>query len=498
MLAAVLSRRSSLRAATIVPRRIAGVRRLVDSQREGLLNGGRGRLTIGLVLITTLTAFEALAVATAMPAVEDDLGGVELYGLAFSAFMLSSLIGITSAGQQSDTAAPAKPFAAGVALLGLGLVVAGVAPSMGVLVVGRTIQGLGSGAVSTVTYVAIGRGYSERLQPRMFALLAAAWVVPGLVGPAAAGVIAEHLGWRVVFLGLLPLLPLVAVLTFPVLRTLQPRSVVSTPSRTLAAVLLACGAGALLFGLASPLLVAAPLVVAGAGASIVSLRRLLPPGTFLARAGLPAVVATAGLTNVAFGGAEAFLPFALTEVRGLTPSRAGLALTAAVLSWTAGTQIQSRRAHRWPPRLVTAGGLVFVTVGIGSTLAVLAEGVPVYVGVLTWAVSGFGMGLAIPTIALATLAEAADDALGSASAAMNLATVLGLAMGTGLGGAVLAIGDSAEWAPTTSIATVFAMMVALGTVAFCAALRMPGAAAPVLAAAAADPAPPARVSSTHG
>lgn len=471
---------------------------MAETQAEGLLNGGRGRLTVGLVLITTLTAFEALAVATAMPAVEDDLGGVELYGLAFSAFMLSSLVGITSAGQQSDIAAPARPFAAGVGLLGLGLAVAGLAPSMAVLVVGRAIQGLGSGAVSTVAYVAIGRGYSERLQPRMFALLAAAWVVPGLVGPAAAGAVAEHLGWRVVFLGLLPLLPLVAVLTFPVLRTLQPANGAGTSSHTLAAVLLAGGTGALLFGLASSPLVAAPLVVAGGAASIASLRRLLPRGTFIARTGLPAVVATAGLTNVAFGGAEAFLPLALTEVRGLSPSHAGLALTAAVLSWTAGTQIQSRRAHQWSPRLVTAWGLVFVILGIGSTLAVLAEGVPVYVGALTWAVSGFGMGLAIPTIALATFAEAAADALGSASAAMNLATVLGLAMGTGLGGAVVAIGDSSEWAPTTSIATVFAMMVAPATVAFCAALRMPGATTPMLPVAAADPAPPARVSSTHG
>ena len=360
--------------------------------------------------------------------------------------------------------------------LAAGLLVAGLAPSMGVLVIGRGIQGLGSGAVSTVAYVAIGRGYSDRLQPRMFAVLAGAWVVPGLVGPAAAGAVAQHFGWRLVFLGLLPFLPLLTLLTFPVLRTLGPNAANPTASHTGAAVVLAFATGSMLFGLASsePFVIV-PLVIAGGAASIASLRRLLPAGTFRAGAGLPAVVATAGLTNMAFGGAEAFLPFALTEIRGLSPSRAGLALTAAVLSWTAGTQIQSRRAHRWSPRSLATAGLLFVIAGIGSSAAILVEDVPVFVAAFTWALSGFGMGLTIPTISLATLAEGGDDALGAASASMNLATVLGLAVGTGLGGALVSAGETAGWEPPVSVAAVFGLMLGLGAVALVTALRMPRA-----------------------
>src|SRR5437016_4651379 len=159
----------------------------------GLLDAQRRALTVGLVLVITMVAFEALAVATALPKTVDDLGGVSLYGWAFSAFMLANLIGITVAGHQADARGPAPPLFAGLVLFGAGLVICGAAPSMVVVVAGRAVQGLGAGAVPAVAYVAIGRGYPEALRPRMFAVMSSAWVVPGIVGPGVAGFGAEAL-----------------------------------------------------------------------------------------------------------------------------------------------------------------------------------------------------------------------------------------------------------------------------------------------------------------
>ncbi|MGH2609538.1 MAG: MFS transporter, partial [Tepidiformaceae bacterium] len=153
----------------------------------------RGALTTGLVMMITVAAFEALAVATVMPAVKDDLGGVALYGWAFSAFLLASLVGITFAGEQADRHGPARPFAIGLALFAVGLAIGGLAPAMWVLVIGRAIQGLGAGVIPPVAYVAVARAYPDEARPRMFALFATAWVVPGLVGPGLAGVTAEYL-----------------------------------------------------------------------------------------------------------------------------------------------------------------------------------------------------------------------------------------------------------------------------------------------------------------
>src|ERR1700685_867072 len=96
----------------------------------------------GVVLTITFVASEALAVVTVMPVVARDLGGFRLYGWVFSAFMLGSVVGIVAAGRGADTRGPAIPFVAGLVLFGVGLAVAGLAPSMEVLVTGRVLQGV--------------------------------------------------------------------------------------------------------------------------------------------------------------------------------------------------------------------------------------------------------------------------------------------------------------------------------------------------------------------
>ena len=137
------------------------------------------------MLTTTFIAAEALAVITIMPLLARDLRGLNLYGWVFSAFMLGSLIGTVAAGREADRVGPARPYLAGLVLFGSGLAVAGLAPSMAVLVGGRFLQGIGAGAVPAVAYVAIGRNLPEHLRARMMAVLSSAWVVPGLLGPVS-------------------------------------------------------------------------------------------------------------------------------------------------------------------------------------------------------------------------------------------------------------------------------------------------------------------------
>ena len=104
----------------------------------------RRALTTGLVLTITLVAFEALAVSTVMPEVQADLRGLAWYGWVFSGFFLGQLLGIVMAGHEADRRGPAAPFALGLALFVVGLLVGGFAVSMPMLVLGRVIQGLGA------------------------------------------------------------------------------------------------------------------------------------------------------------------------------------------------------------------------------------------------------------------------------------------------------------------------------------------------------------------
>src|SRR5689334_15928773 len=194
---------------------------LVADAPAGIWSRAHRSLTIGLILTVSGAAFEALAVATTLPATIRDLGGLALYGWAFSAFMLANLIGITVAGAEADRQGPARPFIAGIAAFVLGLIVVVLAPSMPVVILGRAVQGFGAGVISSVAYIGIGRGYPESAKPRMLAVLSSAWVVPGLIGPALAGVISDYAGWRWVFLGLVPIQVIGAILTLPALRQLS-------------------------------------------------------------------------------------------------------------------------------------------------------------------------------------------------------------------------------------------------------------------------------------
>src|SRR6201992_2801597 len=182
------------------------------SADDGIWAPARRPLTVGLVLAVTFVAFEALAVATILPLVGRHLGDLRLYGWVFSAFLLASLIGIVVAGTLADRVPLGRPMLGGLALFALGLVIGGTAPDMAVLVAGRAVQGLGAGVVPAVAYVAISRGYPEGCRPRMFAVLSTAWVIPGLIGPAIAALVASAFGERGVFLGLLPLVAVVILL----------------------------------------------------------------------------------------------------------------------------------------------------------------------------------------------------------------------------------------------------------------------------------------------
>jgi MFS family permease len=441
---------------------------------------------VGLVLVVTAVAIEAISVATAMPTVARDLGGISLYGWTFSAFMLANLVGTVAGGAGADRRGPAGPLMVGLALFAAGLAVAGGAPSMAVVVVGRAVQGLGAGAVAAVAYVSIGRGYPPEARPRMLAVLSTAWVVPGLVGPAVAGAVAQHLTWRLVFLGLLPVVAVAGVMSFVPLRRLPPvarepkrpdgsgsADAASDTARLPAAVALAVGAGMVLAALSSRAPVSGTLTgVVGALVSYSALRQLMPDGTFSARPWVGAAVAIRGLLTFCFFGTEAFLPLALTSIHHESPTQAGLVLTTATLGWTTGSWVQARRANAWGRRRTLVTGLVLVLSGVGAVSVVVA-GAPAPVAVASWAVAGLGMGLAYPTTILVALEHAEPGSEGAASASVQLSDVLGVSLGTGLGGAALSWAVSAGGGRVVGIGWADALGFAGGLLALVACLRLP-------------------------
>ncbi len=445
---------------------------------DRLLAPHRRALTLGLVLTITMVGFEALAVATAMPIAREHLGGLRLYGLVFTAYMLANLLGIILAGQQADRRGPAAPFGFGTSIFAAGLLIASVAPSMLVLVAGRAVQGFGGGLMITAVWVGIGRGYPERLRARMFTLLSSAWVIPAVLGPAVAGAVAEQLSWRLVFAGLLPFVALAGVLTLPGMRSVGAPAGPPAPGRMTQAALYTVGASMLATGLAIDYPPAAVVLVAGGAAiGLSALRHYLPAGTLRIRPGLPAAVAMMGIATLPFFGAETFLPLLLVDVRGQAPVVAGISLTAASITWTLGAWLQERRGERWGRRRAVRLGVVLTIVGVAGILAAVWSQARAVVATLGWSIGGLGMGIAYPSITLLVLASAPAGQEGAASSSMQISGAVGMAVGTGIGGALIAAGESAGWATSTGLALTFATMIAFAFIALLAAGRLPGAAA---------------------
>lgn len=438
----------------------------------------RRALTVGLVLTVTLVAFESLAVATIAPDIEDDLGDLSLYGWVFSGFFLGALVGTVLAGRVADRRGTATAYAGGLLLFAGGLVLGGLAPSMLALVAARVVQGIGAGAVPAVAYVAVGRCYPEELRPRMFAVTSTAWVVPGLAGPALAGAVASATSWRFVFLGLLPLVVVAGAMT---LKALRPALGVGTPTAAPAtagiagAVQVAVGVALVTGGLAaSPWWEAAGLVVAGVAIGAPAFVRLVPAGTLRAAPGLPAAVLARGLLTFAFFGADAYVPLALTDTRGTSTTVAGVAVTAATLAWTAGSWAQERRVLALGARRLVTVGLAVLLAGVGGAALFLWDAVPLAAALVVWALAGFGIGLAYAPISVTVLREAPPGRTGEATAAMQLSDVVGISLGTGMGGAAIAVGDSAGWAPDVGIGLAFALAALVGAVGLLVAGRLPG------------------------
>jgi MFS family permease len=427
----------------------------------------RRLLTAGLVLAVTFVAFEALAVATVLPVVGRHLGDLRLYGWVFSAFMLASLIGIVLAGTLADRVPLGRPMLIGLALFALGLVVGGTAPDMAVLVAGRAVQGLGAGVVPAVAYVAISRCYPEESRPRMFAVLSTAWVVPGLIGPGIAALVAAAVGWRWVFLGLLPLVLAAGMLVVMALRHVPPPASPRTATVPYLAVLgMVAGSGAALASLTSGVVpVAAVGGIAGGALLAVSLRRLTSPRNLSARPGLAATVLSRSLLTCCFFAGDAYVPYAIVTVRHAPTALAALALTASTLTWTAGSWVQARYIARYGPRRLVRPGECLVAIGLGLMCVALLPSVPPALGVVAWALAGAGIGTAYAPLSVTTLDRAAEGAEGQATSALQLCDVLGQALGTGVAGAIVAAAAAGiGHGPGVALAFSFGIVVALTAV----------------------------------
>ncbi|GAB49659.1 putative drug resistance transporter [Mobilicoccus pelagius NBRC 104925] len=407
-------------------------------REDGVLAPGVASVSIGSAVLISLLALEYIAVAAAMPTVAADLDGYDLYNLAFGATVATSLVGTVLGGWWSDRSGPRAVVVAGAGAFAVGLLVAGFAGDFRVFCVGRAIQGLGSGLANVALYVVIAQLVPDRIRPRVFSLLAAAWVVPGLVGPLLTGLIVERLTWHWIFYGVTPFVLLAVLLMAPALARTRPAGGARTLPTSLLAWTVAAAAAVGILNLVGAR-VSPTAWALGAGLLVVlvaAARHLLPGGTLRLGRGLPSVVATRGALGGSFIAAEAYLPLMLRDEHGYGPAQAGAILAVAAMTWTVGSTLQGRlgpTADRY--RLITAGAAWFTTL-----MVVLAAGValggPGWFAVACYGLAIAGVGLAYPTTTLVTMRLSTEAEVGRNSSALQLAEALASAVGLAFSGVV--------------------------------------------------------------
>jgi MFS family permease len=419
-----------------------------------VFRGRDGRLVVGLLLFETLSAVHILVVAAVMPAVLKDLGDLPLYGWAFSGAALAMIATIPIVGSAVDRFG-AKPLVlVTAALYAVGLLISAVAPTMLVLVVGRFVQGAASGSAYALSLGAVAKTLPSAIRPRVLALMATTWLLPALLGPLLGGWLADTVGWRWAFLVPLPVLVVSVVMIIPALRDEPNPDAERAPIAR--ALLLMVGTGLFLGGVTGDSLASFLLAGIGAVIAIAGLRTIVPAGTALARRGAPAAALCAFLLSFAISAIDSYVPLMLTDVRGLSVTKAALSIAVAAFTWALGSWWQShvngRRTFGWIVRV----GAVFFLAGVVVAFGVL-HGWPIWAVFGAWALAGFGMGTAFPTIPLAVMAGADEGAEARELSPTLLMDTLGIAVGAGLGGAAIAIVTAAGGSLSTGLAISFGL-----------------------------------------
>ena len=437
------------------------------------------RLSVGIVALVSVFGFEGIAFAAVMPVAAADLNAIANYAVTFTSFTMASLLGMSFAGLWANRLGLARVVIFAIAMLAVGSLVAGFAPNLAVLTVGRAVQGFAMGLDLVTMYVVIGRMYPEALRPKALGMLAAAWVVPGLVGPGLAGLLVEISSWRMTF-WIVPLLLIApAMLLIPELKKLP---LVETPARPdaqkqVAAVLVAIAALALFQAGAShvgrwPALNIVLIFSAALGVTAWATTVLMPKGFLRIAPGIPAVIGMRGVVAGAFFAAEIYVPLALQEIRGVSVALSGGVLTAATITWFAGSWLQGSHRLKFSREQILVIGVLMSTIGIA--VIPIAVFVPNSIGMaallasLVWGVAAFGMGICFPTLGVLMLDKSAEEEHARNSASLQMSDSFGVIIATAIAGSLLSVAslNGAITSATFTNIWIFCAVVGLAAILF--------------------------------
>jgi len=420
-------------------------------------------LTIGLLVTVTLVASEALAVATVFPLVARDLHGLALYGWVISAFFLGTLVGLVVGGEEVDRRGPATPFAAALIVFAAGLLIAGLAPAMWVVVAARGLQGLGAAGLVPIALTVSGDLFSLEERARVQGLFSGVWGTASLIGPLLGAWMTMSFGWRSIFTINVPL----GLVAFILVATqmIESRAKRADPLDLAGAVSLAVGVTTLLFavlhspgdrGLGLPERLGLFVMSAGSLALFarLQLRRVHPliPPRLLARLQTAAPYMGGVLLGTTIFGVDTFVPLFVQGARGGTAGAAGAVVTPLVFFWATSATLAARLIVRFGFRRTARWGAILILAGLSALVAAAYLNASVPWISAACALVGAGLGPSSMSQVLGIQDAVEERERGVATSLVPFFRAIGGSIGVGALGGLLAVGLDRHLGPAAETA----------------------------------------------
>ena len=410
-------------------------------------------IAVGIMCALAVAALDSTVVSTAMPTIIGNLGGLSEYGWVFSAYLLASTVTVPLYARLADMYGRKPVFLIGLALFVGGSMLCGAAQSMFTLILFRTIQGLGAGAVQPIAFTIVGDVFESEQRARIQGLFSGVWGAAAVVGPAIGSVITTTVGWRWVFFVNAPVGLLAA---FLITRFLHERvehhrhrldlTGAAVLTAGLVALLFAATEGGQLWGWTSPATIG---LVAASIAALLGFvafeRRVSEPLIDLGLIGVPVIaagLAIGGLSGVVMFSLSTYVPPLVQGVLSGNALEAGVAVAAMSIGWPIGSIVGGRALLRWGARPVVLVGTAMLVAGTAVVTQAERPGTlngGLVVAALGEAITGLGMGLSATTILVMVQAAVPWQRRAVATGLVQFSRTIGGAVGVGLlGGLVTA------------------------------------------------------------
>jgi len=390
-----------------------------------------------------LHSMNVLITATLLPSVVAELGGANLMSWPTTAFVAASIIAASGTSLVSGRFGNRLAFSGGAVIYAAGAALCACAPSIGFVIAGRCVQGLGGGLLSALAYVLVRNVFPEPLWPKAFSLLAGVWSITVLIGPLIGGVFASYGHWRGAFVtvaGIGCVLGAGALFTLPVDRRSDQAVSRTFPAGRIA---LICGAIALLSAasVAAGLSIKATLIAGTLVAFVLMMRTdrrasapLLPSDAFSLRSGTGTGLWMILLMSVGYSPLAIYAPLFLQRLHGVSPLNAGYMVALASLAWTTAALAVASLSEEWPPRLIIVGPLA-MGAGLAGVGVLMAPG-PVEALILPIALTGAGIGAAWAFVLQRVMSGAKGGEENIAAASAATVQQAGIALGAAIAGLI--------------------------------------------------------------